>query len=73
MHLKWFVVFYFHYKGCLPVTLLLYCCKCSEFVRVIRKLVKSVMFTNVVSIEFSPLGTIELTTNGYQLQNGDYG
>ena len=46
MHLKWFVVFYLHYKGCLPVTLLLYCYKCSEYVRVIKKLVKSVMFTN---------------------------
>ena len=27
----------------------------------------------VVSIEFSPLGTVELTTNWYQLHNGDYG
>ena len=27
---------------------------------------------SVVSIEFSPLSTIELTTNWYQLHNGDY-
>ena len=27
----------------------------------------------VVSIEFSPLSTVELTTNWYQLHNGDYG
>ena len=27
---------------------------------------------NVVSIEFSPLSTVELTTNWYQLHNGDY-
>ena len=26
----------------------------------------------VVSIEFSPLSTVELTTNWYQLHNGDY-
>ena len=26
----------------------------------------------VVSIEFSPLSTVELTTNWYQLNNGDY-
>ena len=26
----------------------------------------------VVSIEFSPLSTVELTTNRYQLHNGDY-
>ena len=26
----------------------------------------------VVSIEFSPLNTIELTTNWYQLHNGDH-
>ena len=28
--------------------------------------------TIVVSIEFSPLSTVELTTNWYQLHNGDY-
>ena len=27
---------------------------------------------NVVSIEFSPLSSVELTTNWYQLHNGDY-
>ena len=27
---------------------------------------------SVVSIDFSPLGTVELTTNCYQLHNGDY-
>ena len=27
----------------------------------------------VVSIEFSPLSTLELTTSWYQLHNGDYG
>ena len=26
----------------------------------------------VISIEFSPLSTVELTTNWYQLHNGDY-
>ena len=26
----------------------------------------------VVSIEFSPLSTVELTTNWYHLHNGDY-
>ena len=29
-------------------------------------------FTFVVSIEFSPLSTVELTTNWYHLHNGDY-
>ena len=29
-------------------------------------------FTTVVSIEFSPLSKVELTTNWYQLHNGDY-
>ena len=29
-------------------------------------------FGIVVSIEFSPLSTVELTTNWYQLHNGDY-
>ena len=28
--------------------------------------------SNVVSIEFSPLGTVELTTNWYQLLNGEH-
>ena len=27
----------------------------------------------VVSIEFSPLSTLDLTTNWYQAHNGDYG
>ena len=30
-------------------------------------------FNIVVSIEFSPLSAVELTTNRYQLHNGDYG
>ena len=29
-------------------------------------------FTTVVSIEFSPLSKVELTTNWYQLHKGDY-
>ena len=29
-------------------------------------------FIIVVSIEFSPLSKVELTTNWYQLHNGDY-
>ena len=34
--------------------------------------VSPVFHTVVVSIEFSPLSTVELTTNWYQLHNGDY-
>ena len=30
-------------------------------------------YHNVVSIEFSPFSTVDLTTNWYQLHNGDYG
>ena len=30
-------------------------------------------YTYVVSIKFSPLSTIDLTTNWYQTHNGDYG
>ena len=30
-------------------------------------------FNGVVSIEFCPLGTVELTTNWYQLHNGENG
>ena len=35
-------------------------------------LILGLTFIGVVSIEFSPLSTVELTTKWYQLHNGDY-
>ena len=32
----------------------------------------NMFYNSVVSIEFSPLSTVELTTNWYHLHNGDY-
>ena len=34
--------------------------------------VLKIVYYCVVSIEFSPLSTVELSTNWYQLHNGDY-
>ena len=38
----------------------------------IHDIVKILNIHIVVSIEFSPLSTVELTTNWYHLHNGDY-
>ena len=43
-----------------------------EYIVFVFLLKERFIVTFVVSIEFSPLGTVELTTNWYQLHNGDY-
>ena len=43
------------------------------FPNMYRQSSAKILFGNfVVSIEFSPLSTVEFTTNWYQLHNGDY-